>query len=30
LYAAGNITTLGGKDVSRIAKWNGTNWSNVG
>lgn len=30
LYAAGNITTIGGLNVNRIAKWNGSNWSSVG
>ena len=30
LYAAGNITTIDGLNINRIAKWNGSNWSNVG
>lgn len=29
LYAAGNITKIGGVNVNRIGKWNESNWSNV-
>jgi len=30
LYAGGNFSTAGGVAASRIAKWNGTQWSAVG
>lgn len=30
LYAAGDFTTAGGVPVSRVARWNGTNWAPVG
>ncbi|MEE9129094.1 MAG: hypothetical protein V3T84_03680 [Phycisphaerales bacterium] len=30
LYAGGNFTTAGGNPASNIAKWDGTNWSNLG
>jgi hypothetical protein len=30
LYVAGNFTTAGAVPVSRIAKWDGANWSDVG
>ncbi len=30
LYAAGIFTQVGSLPVHRIAKWNGTNWNNVG
>lgn len=30
LYVGGNIIEIGGTTVNRIAKWNGTNWVDVG
>jgi len=30
LYAAGNFSTAGGISASSIARWDGSNWSNVG
>ncbi|MBX3323034.1 MAG: hypothetical protein KF757_08605 [Phycisphaeraceae bacterium] len=30
LYAAGNFGTAGGASASRIARWDGTNWSSLG
>jgi hypothetical protein len=30
LYAAGQFTQVGSINVGRIAKWNGSNWGNVG
>lgn len=30
LYAGGNITKIGGININRMAKWNGSTWSNVG
>jgi hypothetical protein len=30
LYAGGSFTAVGGQGVSRVAKWNGTSWIQVG